>query len=151
MANAVLKHCVVGLRLFRWQNHTRVGELAAFMNTGIAGKKEISYEDLKALLAKSQNLLLVDVRSQDEVDKGRIPGSTHIPVATVKDAFSLEPEEFKAKYGVTKPPLETSELVFHCQMGRRGAAATAEASSLGYVNACNYSGGYQEWSKKEKK
>lgn len=39
---------------------------------------EISYEDLKALLGKSQDLLLVDVRSKEEVDKGRIPGSIHI-------------------------------------------------------------------------
>lgn len=41
--------------------------------------KEISYEDLKGLLGKSQNLLLVDVRTKEEVDKGRIPGSVHIP------------------------------------------------------------------------
>lgn len=41
--------------------------------------KEISYEDLKALLGKSQNLFLVDVRSKEEVDKGHIQGSVHIP------------------------------------------------------------------------
>lgn len=41
--------------------------------------KEISYEELKALLGKRQNLLLVDVRSKEEVDKGHIPGSIHIP------------------------------------------------------------------------
>ncbi|XP_018554880.1 thiosulfate:glutathione sulfurtransferase [Lates calcarifer] len=113
--------------------------------------KEISYEDLKALLGKSQNLLLVDVRNKDEVDKGRIPGSINIPVNAVGDAFSLEPEEFKAKYGVTKPPLDAPELVFHCQMGRRGQMATNKAHELGYVNARNYTGGYKEWSEKEGK
>ena len=41
--------------------------------------KEISYEDLKALLGKSQNLLLIDIRTQEEVDQGHIPGSIHIP------------------------------------------------------------------------
>lgn len=41
--------------------------------------KEISYEDLKALLGKSQDLLVVDVRTKEEVDKGCIPGSVHIP------------------------------------------------------------------------
>ncbi|GAA6225314.1 thiosulfate sulfurtransferase/rhodanese-like domain-containing protein 1 [Lates japonicus] len=113
--------------------------------------KEISYEDLKALLGKSQNLFLVDVRNKDEVDKGRIPGSIHIPVNTVGDAFSLEPEEFKDKYGVTKPPLDAPELVFHCQMGRRGQMATNKAHELGYMNARNYTGGYKEWSEKEGK
>ncbi|KAG8003994.1 Thiosulfate sulfurtransferase/rhodanese-like domain-containing protein 1, partial [Nibea albiflora] len=80
--------------------------------------KEISYEDLKALVGKSQNLFLVDVRTKEEVDKGRIPGSVHIPVDTVEAAFKMEPEDFKAKYGVTKPPLDAPELVFHCQVLR---------------------------------
>lgn len=44
-----------------------------------AATNVISYEDLKALLGKSQNLLLVDVRSKEELDKGGIPGSVHIP------------------------------------------------------------------------
>ncbi|XP_049897897.1 thiosulfate:glutathione sulfurtransferase [Epinephelus moara] len=113
--------------------------------------KEISYEDLKALLGKSQNLLLIDVRTKEEVDKGQIPGSIHMPVDTVETALALTPEEFKAKYGVTKPPLDAPELVFHCQMGKRGGMATNKASELGYVNARNYAGGYQEWSAKEGK
>ncbi|XP_041847115.1 thiosulfate:glutathione sulfurtransferase [Melanotaenia boesemani] len=113
--------------------------------------KEISHEDLKAILGKSPNLLLVDVRTKEEVDKGHIPGSIHIPVETVGSAFAMEPEEFKAKYGKNKPPLDTKELIFHCQVGRRGAMATSKAHQLGYVNACNYAGGFKEWSEKEGK
>lgn len=45
----------------------------------IPGTNEISYEELKALVEKSSNLFLVDVRNKDELDKGRIPGSVHIP------------------------------------------------------------------------
>ncbi|KAM4621530.1 thiosulfate:glutathione sulfurtransferase [Polymixia lowei] len=113
--------------------------------------KDISYADLKALLGKSQSLLLVDVRSKEEVDKGCIPGSIHIPVDTVESALALEPVEFKAKYGVTKPPLDAPELVFHCQMGKRGGLATGKARELGFQNARNYAGGYKEWSEKEGK
>lgn len=40
---------------------------------------EISYEELKALVEKSSNLFLVDVRNKEEFEKGRIPGSVHIP------------------------------------------------------------------------
>lgn len=40
--------------------------------------KEISYSDLKTLLKKGSGIV-VDVRSKDEVDKGRISGSIHIP------------------------------------------------------------------------
>merc|ERR1712142_673865 len=112
--------------------------------------KDISYADLKALL-KSQSLLLVDVRSKEEVDKGCIPGSIHIPVDTVESAFALDPAEFKTKYGVTKPQLDAPELIFHCQMGKRGGMATDKAQALGFRNARNYAGGYKEWSEKEVK
>lgn len=54
-------------------------------------------------------------------------------VDTVEEAFSLEPEAFKAKYGVTKPPLDCPELVFHCLLGKRGATATSKANQLGYL------------------
>ncbi|XP_030594408.1 thiosulfate:glutathione sulfurtransferase-like [Archocentrus centrarchus] len=113
--------------------------------------KKISYDELKALVGKSQNLILVDVRSKEEVESGHVPGSINIPVETVEAALTMNPDEFKAKYGVTKPQLDAPELVFHCQMGRRGGIATTKAHQLGYVNARNYTGGYSEWSKKEGK
>ncbi|CAJ1058490.1 thiosulfate:glutathione sulfurtransferase [Xyrichtys novacula] len=141
---------------FLWRltaSNQRPGIISAINPTRMActGNSEISHEDLKALLEKNKNLLLVDVRTKEEVDKGRIPGSIHIHVDSVEAAFSMEPEEFKAKYGVTKPSLDVPELVFHCQMGMRGGRATSKAQELGYVNAQNYKGGYAEWSSKEGK
>ncbi|XP_034400239.1 thiosulfate:glutathione sulfurtransferase [Cyclopterus lumpus] len=112
--------------------------------------KDISFEDLKALLGKSKNLLLVDVRTKEEVDKGHIQGSVHIPLDTVDAALLMAPDQFKAKYGVSKPLFDAPELVFHCMMGLRARAATTKAYELGYVNARNYTGGYKEWSEKEK-
>ncbi|XP_016318180.1 thiosulfate sulfurtransferase/rhodanese-like domain-containing protein 1 isoform X1 [Sinocyclocheilus anshuiensis] len=117
--------------------------------------KEISYSNLKDLLAKGSGLL-VDVRTKDEVDRGHIPGSIHIPgrredgqiMENVESDMSLEAAEFQSKFGVVKPSLDSSELVFHCQMGRRGALATEKARNLGFKNACNYAGGYKEWSEK---
>uniref|UniRef100_A0A3Q3JGF2 Rhodanese domain-containing protein n=1 Tax=Monopterus albus TaxID=43700 RepID=A0A3Q3JGF2_MONAL len=117
----------------------------------LSATKQISYEDLKALVGKSQNLFLVDVRTKEEVANGRIPGSVHIPVDTVGTALEMNPEEFLAKYGVTKPPLDAPELVFYCRIGRRSEMATNKAHSLGYVNARNYTGGYTQWSQKEGK
>uniref|UniRef100_A0AAX7TCA8 Rhodanese domain-containing protein n=1 Tax=Astatotilapia calliptera TaxID=8154 RepID=A0AAX7TCA8_ASTCA len=115
------------------------------------GTKEISYEELKALVGKSPNLILIDVRSEEEVAKGHIPGSINIPLNTVEGALKMNPDEFKVRYGVTKPLLDAPELVFHCQIGKRGAMATTKAHQLGYVNARNYAGAYSEWSKKEGK
>ncbi|KAJ8246927.1 hypothetical protein GJAV_G00256870 [Gymnothorax javanicus] len=111
----------------------------------------ISYDDLKALLEKSSSLLLIDVRSKEEVDKGKIPGSIHIPVDDVEAELKLDPAAFQAKFGVQKPPHDAPDLVFHCLMGGRGGRATQKAQEMGFQNARNYAGGYKEWSEKEGK
>ncbi|KAJ8405213.1 hypothetical protein AAFF_G00322040 [Aldrovandia affinis] len=67
-------------------------------------EKVISYNDLKALLEKSSSLLVIDVRSKEEVDKGHIPGSIHMPVDTVESDMALDPSAFQAKFGIQKPP-----------------------------------------------
>ena len=46
--------------------------------------------------------------------------------------MALDAAEFQAKYGVAKPSLDAPELVFHCQMGRRGQLATDKAIALGF-------------------
>lgn len=53
----------------------------------------------------------------------------------VEKGFSLDAQDFQEKFGVPKPPLDSRELVFHCQMGRRGGMATEKARSLGF---CKY-------------
>lgn len=53
-------------------------------------------------------------------------------VDDVEKGFSLDAQDFQEKFGVSKPPLDSHELVFHCQMGRRGCAATEKARSLGF-------------------
>lgn len=55
------------------------------------------------------------------------------PVNTVEGALKMNPDEFKVRYGVTKPLLDAPELVFHCQIGKRGAMDTTKAHQLGYV------------------
>ena len=90
----------------------------------------------------------------------------------------MEPDAFKALYSAEKPKLEEN-LIFFCQMGKRGLQATQLAQSLGYKGyglgkragpvvpgdcllACvlpsplfifhrarNYAGAYREWLQKE--
>uniref|UniRef100_A0A3B3V0R2 Thiosulfate sulfurtransferase/rhodanese-like domain-containing protein 1 n=1 Tax=Poecilia latipinna TaxID=48699 RepID=A0A3B3V0R2_9TELE len=109
----------------------------------------VTYEELKALLAKSKDLILIDVRETDEVNKGRIPRSTHIALGTVETAFKMSPEDFQATYGIPKPALDAPELVFYCRSGKRSAEAISKARELGYVTARNYTGSYLDWSRRE--
>ncbi|KAL8183983.1 UNVERIFIED_CONTAM: hypothetical protein K2H54_002843 [Gekko kuhli] len=112
--------------------------------------KVISYEDVKKLVTKGEARIF-DVRSPEEVANGKITSAVNIPVAEVEEAFKMDPETFKMKYGVNKPQPDDENLVFHCQMGKRGARATEIALALGYARARNYAGGYKEWSEKEGK
>ncbi|XP_077182551.1 thiosulfate:glutathione sulfurtransferase isoform X2 [Paroedura picta] len=133
--------------------------------------KVISYEEVKKLVAEGAAQIF-DVRSPEEVAKGKIASAVHIPerccperrgkpaasvvlkkrkVAEVEEAFKMDLETFKMKYGVNKPQPDDDNLVFHCQIGKRGARATEIAVTLGYAKARNYAGGYREWSEKEGK
>ncbi|EHB13653.1 Putative thiosulfate sulfurtransferase KAT [Heterocephalus glaber] len=103
--------------------------------------------ELRALLA-SGRARLFDVRSREEAAAGTIPGALNIPVSELESALQMEPAAFQALYSAKKPKLEDENLVFFCQMGKRGLQATQLAQSLGYTGAQNYAGAYQEWSEK---
>uniref|UniRef100_A0A3P9PQI3 Thiosulfate sulfurtransferase like domain containing 1 n=1 Tax=Poecilia reticulata TaxID=8081 RepID=A0A3P9PQI3_POERE len=96
-------------------------------------------DELKALIESNKDLVLIDVRSDGEVAGGRIPGAIHIP----------NPDDFKAKYGAAKPPLNAPHMVFYCQSGGRSMMATRKAVQKGYT-ARNYDGAYSEWSRKQR-
>ncbi len=74
----------------------------------------------------------VDVHALFDLKMLFFPPPFHL-VDTVEAALAMDPEAFKAKYGVSKPQFEAPELVFHCYMGGRGGRATEAARKLGYV------------------
>ncbi|XP_069493603.1 thiosulfate:glutathione sulfurtransferase-like [Ambystoma mexicanum] len=108
--------------------------------------KEISYDNLKKVTTTG-DVLIVDVRSPEEVSNGKIPASVNIPVDEFDQALKMNPEDFKKKFSVDKPKPEHN-LIVHCQMGRRGARAAEIAMGQGYSKVQNYAGGYKEWSDK---
>ncbi|XP_004640035.1 thiosulfate:glutathione sulfurtransferase isoform X1 [Octodon degus] len=107
----------------------------------------VSLPELRSLLA-SGRARLFDVRSREEAAAGTIPGALNIPVSELESALQMEPAAFQAVYCAEKPKLDDENLVFFCQMGRRGLQATQLAQSLGYTGARNYAGAYQEWMEK---
>ncbi|XP_008578457.1 PREDICTED: thiosulfate sulfurtransferase/rhodanese-like domain-containing protein 1 isoform X3 [Galeopterus variegatus] len=70
-------------------------------------------------------------------------------VSELESALQMEPAAFKALYSAEKPEPEDENLVFFCQMGKRGFQATQLAQGLGYTGARNYTGAYREWFEKE--
>ena len=94
------------------------------------GFKNITVAELQALL-QSNPPHLVDVRTDAEVARGKIPQGDAMPLHLI--------------------PLRLSELdknattVFYCQMGGRSAQAAAFAAANGFADVYNLQGGITAW------
>lgn len=98
----------------------------------MSGYNEIEANDLFEMMA-NQKLFLVDVRNDDEVARGIIPGAAHLPLAMIPVKFeSLNGEE---------------ALVFYCHSGIRSAQAAAFVAAKGRKNVFNLRGGVLAWGK----
>ncbi len=84
-------------------------------------------------IVKSQNAVIIDVRTQEEWDAGHIPNAIHIPLSEVKDRL----EEFKAYDGRT--------MVMQCHSGKRSSAAAHILLDAGFKNVSNLKGGIMAW------
>ncbi|XP_006895607.1 PREDICTED: thiosulfate sulfurtransferase/rhodanese-like domain-containing protein 1 [Elephantulus edwardii] len=114
----------------------------------MAGVSTILLPELRSLLS-SGRACLIDVRSREEAAAGTIPGALNIPVSELENALQMEPAAFQALYSAEKPKLEDENLIFFCQIGKRGSLAAKLAQRLGYKGARNYAGAYREWLEKE--
>ncbi len=76
----------------------------------------------------SDNVGLLDVRRKDEVEKGMLPGSIHIPLDELRDrANELDPN---------------IHWIVYCRSGQRSYFATCILKGLGFEHVYNLNGGY---------
>nr|WP_054754212.1 rhodanese-like domain-containing protein [Piscibacillus salipiscarius] len=85
---------------------------------------------LKKELEDHKELSIIDVREDDEVAQGKIPGAQHIPLGELPDRLS-EIDENK-------------EHIMVCRSGGRSGKATDFLKSKGY-KVKNMPGGMLEW------
>jgi NADPH-dependent 2,4-dienoyl-CoA reductase/sulfur reductase-like enzyme/rhodanese-related sulfurtransferase len=83
--------------------------------------------ELDGLVTKGWTL--VDVRTAEEHAEGTIPGSTNVPLDSLRDHLNA---------------LGNKPIVIYCEVGQRGHTATALLRELG-IEARNLDGGYQTW------
>lgn len=99
------------------------------------GFRDVDVAGLESLQA-DEKVDLIDVRSEAELARGRIPGARHIPLHML--------------------PLQTDALdrgrptVFYCQTGGRSAQASAFVAARGYDNVYNLQGGITAWERSGK-
>jgi len=94
---------------------------------------EVTPEDVDERLRRGDKFLLLDVRENEEVEHGIVPGARHVPrghlESLVEDAL----------------PDKDTEVVVYCAGGVRSAFATKTLEELGYSKVSSMSGGFTRW------
>ncbi|ABO68086.1 rhodanese-like domain-containing protein [Geobacillus thermodenitrificans] len=92
--------------------------------------KEITAAEVKEKLERGEKLNIVDVREDEEVALGMIPGAKHIKMGDIPNRLDeLDKEE---------------EYIFVCRSGRRSENVCRYLQELGY-RVRNMIGGMLEW------
>ncbi len=93
---------------------------------------EIKPEDAKARLDKGENIILLDVRTEEEYNENRIPNSILLPVESIdQDA----PAKLTDK---------DATIFVYCRSGRRSAIAVEVLTLMGYTKVYDL-GGINDW------
>ena len=94
--------------------------------------RSITPEEAKAMMDGEEEVLVVDVRTQEEYDSGHIPGA----VLVVNEEIGSEPPK--------ELPDKDQPLLLYCRSGRRSKEAAEKLAQLGYTQVYEF-GGIQDW------
>jgi len=107
--------------------------------------KAVTYKSL-SLLLNEDRIVFIDVRNASELqDPGQIPGSVHLPLFDIPEAFLLSDNDFKEKYSFEKPSTTDKNVVLTCRSGRRIQVANRRLQALGYNHLRLYYGSFKDW------
>lgn len=94
--------------------------------------QQITQEEAKEMM-DTQEVIVLDVREQNEYDSGHIPGAVLLPVGTIDEdtAAAVIPEK-------------DSTVLVYCRSGNRSKTASSTLAELGYTNIYEF-GGINTW------
>jgi len=93
----------------------------------------IDATELENLMQNNQNLLVIDVRTADEVAMGSIPGSINI---------DINGPDFNSAITAIDP---STPVVVYCASGMRSKQAAERLAELKFTTVYDYSEGYNGW------
>jgi phage shock protein E len=84
-----------------------------------------------AALREQPDVMILDVREQDEWDAGHIPGAVLMPMGQVSDRMSEIPKD--------------KTVIVQCRSGNRSSQVTDFLVQQGFTNVHNMTGGLNAW------
>lgn len=100
--------------------------------------QQITQEKAKIMM-DTQEVIVLDVREQEEFDAGHIPDAVLLPLGTISEDTAA----------VVIPDLNSAVLVY-CRSGNRSKTASNALAALGYTNIYEF-GGINTWPYEVKK
>ncbi len=94
---------------------------------------ERTVEEVRAMLDRDEQLVLVDVREDSEWAKDHIPGAIHLGKGVIE-------RDVEARFPDTE-----AALVLYCGGGYRSALAADNLQKMGYLNVASMDGGWRGW------
>ncbi len=120
-------YCIIGLLLILFScNTASTSQTASFQN--------IKVEKL-ADMSASQNAVLLDVRTPEEVAAGKIDNAQHLDFYA--DSFQEDLKKLN----------KNQAYIVYCKSGGRSAKTAKMMQDLGFKEVYNLEGGYTAWNK----
>lgn len=96
--------------------------------------EDLTQEEWVEQLENDNNAVILDVRTDDEVEDGKIPNAIHIDIYRGQE-FISELEKLD----------KTKNYYVYCRSGNRSGQACKIMNQLGFANAYNLMGGMLQW------
>lgn len=97
-----------------------------------ANSNEVSVTETQDRLSVNPELILLDVREQNEWDAGHIDGAHLLPLSALSNGAQADfPKD--------------AEIILYCKAGRRSLTALAILKAQGFENLVSLKVGYDGW------
>ncbi|MDX1761161.1 MAG: rhodanese-like domain-containing protein [Christiangramia sp.] len=96
--------------------------------------KELNQEEWREKLKNDKDAVILDVRTEEEVDEGYIPNSKNIDIYKGQGFINEVEKLDKSKH-----------YYIYCRSGKRSSQACTLLDQMGFSETYNLEGGFSEW------
>jgi rhodanese-related sulfurtransferase len=96
--------------------------------------KELSQQEWKEKMENDEKSVILDVRTEEEVEEGYIPNSKNIDIYKGQEFIDEVEKLDKSKH-----------YYIYCRSGKRSSQACSLLDQMGFSETYNLQGGFSEW------